>query len=100
MKRLKNEQVEQFYAEASVLKMLNFPNIVKFYGLYQDSLDEANSKPYYIVMEFCKLGSLDNFLKRHQLPIEDLLVLAKDAAAGSELNKQDAKIECPSSFKK
>eukprot|EP01117_Protostelium_nocturnum_P016265 TRINITY_DN6397_c0_g1_i10.p1 TRINITY_DN6397_c0_g1~~TRINITY_DN6397_c0_g1_i10.p1 ORF type:complete len:1265 (-),score=336.19 TRINITY_DN6397_c0_g1_i10:364-4158(-) len=44
--------------EAQILRELNHPNIVDFYGMHQ--LDDE----LYIIMEYCSLGSLDHWIAK------------------------------------
>lgn len=72
LKRLKDEHVETFNAEAGVLKMLNFPNVVKFYGLFQDKVatDVKRKKKRDIV---CLLVCFKLFVS--QLKFRNLIIL-------------------------
>eukprot|EP00330_Aristerostoma_sp_ATCC50986_P006776 CAMPEP_0114597122 /NCGR_PEP_ID=MMETSP0125-20121206/19359_1 /TAXON_ID=485358 ORGANISM="Aristerostoma sp., Strain ATCC 50986" /NCGR_SAMPLE_ID=MMETSP0125 /ASSEMBLY_ACC=CAM_ASM_000245 /LENGTH=62 /DNA_ID=CAMNT_0001801271 /DNA_START=434 /DNA_END=622 /DNA_ORIENTATION=- len=51
-KAVVKEEEEKLFAEVSLLKGLDHPNIVKLYELYQD---ENN---YYLITEYCTGGEL------------------------------------------
>jgi len=46
------EEEEKLFAEVSILKGLDHPNIVKLYELYQDDNN------YYLITEYCTGGEL------------------------------------------
>ncbi len=81
LKKLKDAtQLNSFTEESFVLQSLSHPCIVQYLGLYED----LNSGDKYIVTEYLAEGSLENWIraKRASLKILDLIVLARDAAAG------------------
>ncbi len=61
MKQVKKEGVrlmlEQFIQEVKISLFLTHPNVVKFYGFFQDSLN------FYILMEYMEDGSLYRLIK-------------------------------------
>lgn len=54
--------------ESSILSKLNHPNIIKFYEVFEDSLN------FYIITELCKGGSLDEKLKKVHKFSEDVTI--------------------------
>jgi serine/threonine protein kinase len=59
LKQLKRQdKMEEFIHEASLLQQYPNPNIVQFYGVY---VDRSNNHTY-MVMEFMELGSLLDYL--------------------------------------
>jgi len=80
LKQLKEEEIfEEFIKEATMLQSLNHPNIVRFYGIHN-----APNGENFLVMEYMSQGSLDEVLRleQKQILLEDLLLMAKDAASG------------------
>jgi len=62
---LYNSDIEEAMQwEVSRLSTANHPNLVQFYGLYQDE----NEGYTYLVMEFCEGGTLKGALKREYVP--------------------------------
>ena len=51
-KSLHEEDHEKLFAEMSILKTLDHPNIVKLYELFEDQLH------YYLITEYCAGGEL------------------------------------------
>eukprot|EP01117_Protostelium_nocturnum_P012211 TRINITY_DN4486_c0_g1_i2.p1 TRINITY_DN4486_c0_g1~~TRINITY_DN4486_c0_g1_i2.p1 ORF type:complete len:915 (+),score=209.93 TRINITY_DN4486_c0_g1_i2:79-2823(+) len=78
-KRIKTEDDETFMEEASLLMRLNHPNIVRMIGIWKSDKEEM-----YMILEFCKLGSLVTFLTEQDdnLPIHDLILMCQEVAAG------------------
>jgi len=81
MKRLKSSsqrERDEFEREASTLQSLSHRNIVQFLGIFQ------NPEGWFMVMEYLGGGSLETVLhnQRESVVLEDLIYLAKDAAAG------------------
>jgi WD40 repeat protein/serine/threonine protein kinase len=63
--RLRREDVEESIQwEVSRLATTNHPNLVQFYGLYQD----RNEGHTYLVMEFCEGGNLQEVLRNPDIP--------------------------------
>ena len=66
--------------EASRLRRLNHPNIVRFFGVYK------STEGTYIVMEYLRHGGLDVFLReesnRRYLKLETQMRICTDVAAG------------------
>ena len=80
LKKLKSEeQMKEFESEAMMLSSLMHPNIVQFFGIYQDS---NNNK--YLVTELLTKGDVKSLLVSNDISLElvDLLSMAKDTAAG------------------
>ena len=55
-KYLKGEKNEQFMAEMTLQSKLQHPAIIKLYNLFK------NNNNYYVVMEYCKGGSIIEIL--------------------------------------
>ncbi len=53
--------------EARILQKLKHPNVVSYFGWYQDS--DLNQ---YLVLEFCAYGSLNSFLEREKNVSEEM----------------------------
>ncbi len=71
LKELKDPQLlKEFSQEVAILKNLNHPNIVKYYGIYV-----ASEGYRYIVMEYVSKGSLRSLVieKKRDLRDRDLL---------------------------
>ncbi len=71
LKELKDPQMlKEFSQEVAILKNLNHPNIVKYYGIYVTSEGSR-----YIVMEYVSKGSLRSLVieKKKDLRERDLL---------------------------
>jgi WD40 repeat protein/serine/threonine protein kinase len=63
--RIRTEDVkESIQWEVSRLSTTNHPNLVQFYGLYQDKPEGCT----YLVMEFCEGGTLQKTLERGEVP--------------------------------
>eukprot|EP01116_Phalansterium_solitarium_P019934 TRINITY_DN573_c0_g1_i2.p1 TRINITY_DN573_c0_g1~~TRINITY_DN573_c0_g1_i2.p1 ORF type:complete len:1752 (-),score=345.81 TRINITY_DN573_c0_g1_i2:358-5613(-) len=79
LKKLKDENPQEFENEALILALLTHPNIVQCLGIHTTPANEQ-----YLVTEFCSLGSLDRFItpQKDTLKTTDLLRIAKQAAAG------------------
>jgi len=73
---------KEFLNEILLMKKLNHPNIVRFFGLFKSDKDES----VYLVMEFMDKGSLSDFLKGPEidgkLENSDLIGMALDVCAG------------------
>lgn len=70
---LKKEKTqESIDQEALLLRRLNHPHIVRYYGLHLSPENEV-----YLVMEFMYHGALNGFLQVHQeqLKLHDLLAM-------------------------
>lgn len=52
--------------EIEVMKGLNHPNIIEFYGVYS-----PNESTKYLVLEYVSDGSLDVYLRVHKDQIQD-----------------------------
>lgn len=74
------EQSQEIKREISTLAALDHPNIVRFYGIY-----ENEQKVPFIVMEYLSKGSLDKFLRGaddNEVSTGDLVSMSLQAAAG------------------
>ena len=54
---LSTTKLDEFQAETKVLAELKHPNVVQYFGIFNDN------STYYIVMEFSEKGSLDLFVR-------------------------------------
>lgn len=63
-------------SEMNILKSLKHPNVVQFFGLYQE--EGVN----YIVTEYMTHGSLETYIRRHTVTPEKLVSFAKDICSG------------------
>ena len=80
LKKLKSEeQMKEFESEAMMLSSLMHPNVVQFFGIYQD---HNNNK--YLVTELLTKGDVRSLLVSNDISLElvDLLSMAKDTTAG------------------
>lgn len=67
----------QIVQEVDCLKVLQHPNIARFYDGYY--VDESS---YHIVIEYCPGGSLTDHLKKQVLSDYDRILLCRDLAKG------------------
>jgi calcium-dependent protein kinase len=58
-KQMSNETKKEFLAEMELLSKLDHPNIIKVYELYYYNYF------YYVVTEFCKGGTILNYINDH-----------------------------------
>jgi serine/threonine protein kinase len=72
------DRVSRFQREAEVLASLNHPNIAHIYGL------EESGSTRCIVMELVDGETLQERLKRGAIPIDEVLLLAKQLAEALE----------------
>ncbi len=56
----KRFESKTFATEAQIMAQLMHPNIIQFYGIYQQD------PYYYLCMEKMEFGSLDNYLKSNK----------------------------------
>ena len=68
------EVLERFRREGEALRVLDHPNIVKFYNTIEENGEN------YLVMEYCPEGDLRQQLDAGSLPIQDVLNIAIDLA--------------------
>eukprot|EP01117_Protostelium_nocturnum_P010334 TRINITY_DN3714_c0_g1_i1.p1 TRINITY_DN3714_c0_g1~~TRINITY_DN3714_c0_g1_i1.p1 ORF type:complete len:930 (+),score=203.69 TRINITY_DN3714_c0_g1_i1:208-2790(+) len=73
------ETDDQFLEEAKLLMRLNHPNIVRQIGIWKSEENEL-----YMILEYCKLGSLLSFLNttEENFSQNDLLLMCQEVAAG------------------
>eukprot|EP00727_Mastigamoeba_balamuthi_P014758 m51a1_g9908 putative tyrosine-protein kinase fes fps (895) ;mRNA; r:95091-98772 len=85
---LEPSHTDEFVREVRMAAILRHPNVVLLYGLYKDPAGLM-----YVVTEFAQEGSLLSLLRSPEgaaLPVDELLVMAKDMASGMEyLASQD-----------
>ena len=81
---LRNDEERLFKSEVKMLLQLRHPNVVQFYGV-----SFANDDCY-LVTEYCKRGSLYDFLhdKKNDVPYHLQLRMAADAARGLDFLHQ------------
>jgi len=82
MKTIRSGELsKEFQKEVELLRLLNHPNVVRFYGVYTD--DEIET---FMIFEYCVEGSLDTLLQDNSATItsQDLFRMAKQAASGME----------------
>ncbi|CAD5205594.1 unnamed protein product [Bursaphelenchus okinawaensis] len=76
MDALNKEQIKEVMTEARVMRPLDHPNVVKLYGV------AALQEPLMIVMEFCKQGALNSYLKKNPLTVEKQVEMCFGSACG------------------
>jgi len=64
LKITEEEIFESLQWEVSRLSTVSHPNLVQFYGIYQDPKDKC----IYLVMEFCEGGTLQSKLEKDNVP--------------------------------
>lgn len=70
LKRISNSDTS-LLNELSVLKHLNHPNIVRYFGVHQSSVGDL-----YLVMEYMCFGSLNNFLVHNRNELNTVTLIA------------------------
>jgi len=70
------KSAEELKSEAAILTKIRHPNIVSFYGLY------LNKEHPCLVMEYLEGGDLESFLRNNPVKSKDLVLMAKQVAAG------------------
>lgn len=78
------DQLEEFRAEASILRQLRHVKIVQFLGLFKK--DEVE----YICTEFLDRGSLDHILRREIVSQDNKIILGMDCVAGMQYLARNA----------
>eukprot|EP01113_Clastostelium_recurvatum_P030186 TRINITY_DN3657_c0_g1_i1.p2 TRINITY_DN3657_c0_g1~~TRINITY_DN3657_c0_g1_i1.p2 ORF type:complete len:710 (+),score=139.93 TRINITY_DN3657_c0_g1_i1:2181-4310(+) len=71
-------RVRELMHEASIFRTLRHPNIINYYGLYED----PQTREVSIVTQYMPEGSLDKFLTKTVLSDRQVLQLARDVCAG------------------
>eukprot|EP01113_Clastostelium_recurvatum_P030190 TRINITY_DN3657_c0_g1_i6.p1 TRINITY_DN3657_c0_g1~~TRINITY_DN3657_c0_g1_i6.p1 ORF type:complete len:737 (-),score=150.46 TRINITY_DN3657_c0_g1_i6:58-2268(-) len=71
-------RVRELMHEASIFRTLRHPNIINYYGLYED----PHTREVSIVTQYMSEGSLDKFLTKTVLSDRQTLQLARDVCAG------------------
>ncbi|XP_027885747.1 mixed lineage kinase domain-like protein [Xiphophorus couchianus] len=79
----KPEEIKsEFFAEVDSLKQFESPNILRMFGICIKNEERPNPE-YYIIMEYCAQGTLQNFLfSRQELPWDKKVGMCLDAAQG------------------
>ena len=74
----------EFEREVTLMKSLRHPNIVQLFGVY------THEDKFHLVMEYCSKGSLEVYLKNHQLDGKTIRDLLRGIASGmSHLHSQN-----------
>ncbi|CAI5437589.1 unnamed protein product [Caenorhabditis angaria] len=60
LETLNKEQIKEIMREARLMRFLDHPNIVRFYGV------GAGQEPLYVIMELADCGALDSYLQKNQ----------------------------------
>eukprot|EP01112_Ceratiomyxa_fruticulosa_P001702 TRINITY_DN11865_c0_g1_i1.p1 TRINITY_DN11865_c0_g1~~TRINITY_DN11865_c0_g1_i1.p1 ORF type:complete len:975 (-),score=191.55 TRINITY_DN11865_c0_g1_i1:18-2942(-) len=94
MKCVASDKLTELKEEAHILQKLLHPNIVQFFGLYED----PNDNRLYIVTEFMPNGSLDKVLKapnaKSTITPQIILKMCRDCAAGMALLENNQIVHC------
>jgi tRNA A-37 threonylcarbamoyl transferase component Bud32 len=79
VKIVQSEVRKKVETEATILKKLNHPNIIRYYGLARPM-----SNDMFVVMEYMSLGSLDKLMKSDPefFSVEEVQAMCYDVAAG------------------
>uniref|UniRef100_A0A0N4ZNK1 Tyrosine-protein kinase n=1 Tax=Parastrongyloides trichosuri TaxID=131310 RepID=A0A0N4ZNK1_PARTI len=76
LEKLTKKQIKEFSKECRLMRKLDHPNIVKFYGL------AAQQEPLMLVMELVKNGSLDHYLMKNTIEIPVKIKMCHGAGKG------------------
>eukprot|EP00027_Filamoeba_sp_ATCC50430_P007235 CAMPEP_0168546232 /NCGR_PEP_ID=MMETSP0413-20121227/3387_1 /TAXON_ID=136452 /ORGANISM="Filamoeba nolandi, Strain NC-AS-23-1" /LENGTH=619 /DNA_ID=CAMNT_0008576393 /DNA_START=488 /DNA_END=2344 /DNA_ORIENTATION=- len=82
LKKLKQEDKDEFENEIMLLRRLNHPNVVRCLGMWEN----PQSKETFMALELLRLGSLTNFLRKQgtqsKLAVADLVEMCLNVASG------------------
>uniref|UniRef100_A0A0N5CC91 Tyrosine-protein kinase n=1 Tax=Strongyloides papillosus TaxID=174720 RepID=A0A0N5CC91_STREA len=76
LEKLNKKQIKEFSKECRLMRKLDHPNIVKFYGL------AAQQEPLMLVMELVRNGSLDSYLMKNVVEVKVKIKMCCGAGRG------------------
>jgi Protein tyrosine and serine/threonine kinase len=79
IKTVKGGDLAEFKTELKMVKEMNHPNVVRFFGVVEM---DAGDAAYGLVFEYCNAGSLDELLRKRDFDALQLRGFCADIAAG------------------